>query len=93
MKSFAPAASQAQTQRLAGNRRFVEWAKTDVEQSIPARFEEQVIRHGARQAVCGERGVLTYEMSSTDWPTASPGPSWTDLTVQQTASPYSWITI
>ena len=44
-----------------GRPEFAEWAKTDVEQSIPARFEEQVIRHGTRQAVCGESGILTYD--------------------------------
>ena len=40
---------------------FIEWSKDDVEQSIPARFKEQVIRHGARQAVCSDSGVLTYD--------------------------------
>lgn len=44
-----------------GSPDFIEWAKDDVEQSIPARFEEQVIRHGARQAVCSDSGILTYD--------------------------------
>ena len=61
MRFSALAASQAQTQKRAGDRMFAEWTKTDVEQSIPARFEEQVIRYGTRQAVCGESGILTYD--------------------------------
>src|SRR5208337_4549080 len=61
MKSFFLAASQAQTQRPAGDQELVGWDKTDVEQSISTRFEEQVIRHGTRHAVCSERDILTYD--------------------------------
>jgi amino acid adenylation domain-containing protein len=40
---------------------FIDWAENDVEQSIPARFEEQVIRYGTRQALCSDSGILTYD--------------------------------
>jgi non-ribosomal peptide synthetase component F len=61
MKPFGLAASETRTRREAEDQRFAEWTKTDVEQSIPTRFEQQVMQYGTRQAVCGERGILTYD--------------------------------
>ena len=45
----------------AGDRPFEEWTKTDVEQSISARFEECVRLHAMRPAVCGKSRILTYD--------------------------------
>ena len=46
--------------RIRPARLFVPFARADLDRSIPARFADQVARHGARPAIWTPRGALSY---------------------------------
>ena len=56
--SYRPA---VRSRCLGPNNPFVEFEEKDIEQSIPDRFEKQVLKYPERIAVKGNTGIFTYQ--------------------------------